>query len=208
MVRHIWSEELWTLHLLISDPSGLSLIPYVNAIRIDELAHNNPFLRYIICLCLATTITFPSCKSVWLKSSLNQNCMLSFVCYTYCVFIIRFLVVPFCPQARVPHWEGCIRQDGLCPSGRGTEWNRNVKGEVFIFSESSPAFDPPAAFCSACLFLCMLLLCSFIPSPLFPSAGGSLPKCQLSANRCVWFRGTLVCVRIFKRPSELRAIVI
>lgn len=95
-------------------------------------------------------------------------------------------------QAGVHHRVLCIQQDRHCPSGCGSEWDRDIEGELLILSECSPDIHIHWTVVFASLpqhsHSCALPLVSC--SPL----GKSSQVCQLSVNRCVlWVRGMWVC---------------
>lgn len=99
------------------------------------------------------------------------------------------------------HWAVCIWQDWYCPSGCGSEWDRDVKGELLILSEYSPGIYSPADLCflfrpSTFFFFYTLLF-------LVPH-WESLPKCVSWVLADAFYDSEeCKCVEIFKRSSEL-----
>lgn len=119
-----------------------------------------------------------------------------FACYSYCSLLLTdpllWCSVPrlVCVTGRAADNRSDIVQVDVEQSGMGKS------KETFSYLVSILQISTLLlvfAFCSICLFLHTLHLCSFFffaPSPL-----GKPPHvCQLSVNRCVlWFRGMLVC---------------
>lgn len=120
-----------------------------------------------------------------------------FFCYSYCSLLLTdpllWCSVPrlVCVTGRAADNRSDIVQVDVEQSGMGKS------KETFSYLVSILQISTLLlvfAFCSICLFLHTLHLCSFFfffaPSPL-----GKPPHvCQLSVNRCVlWFRGMLVC---------------
>lgn len=119
--------------------------------------------------------------------------------------VTPFIYLFFLPQTGVYHWTVCTWQDRYCPSGCGSEWDGDVKGELLILSEYPPDIYPFPDLC----FLFYLSLPSaffFFYALLFPfPRWESLPKCVSWVLTDAFYDSEeCECVGIFKHASELQ----
>lgn len=125
-----------------------------------------------------------------------QGCML--VLFRKPALIMMFWTL----QAGVHHRVVCIRKNGYCPSGRGTERDGDIEGELLLLGECSPDIRWTLSLCILIPRLSRLFL---VPH------WESHPKCVSWVLTDAFYESEeCKCVGIFKRSSGLQtsAIVI